>query len=360
MDGMCPRCGAPNQHGTFCQQCGAPLTPAGSPPISAGQPGPGMLPPAQGVPPGYQPPAQGAPGYGPISPYSGAQPPHRLPLASILGVTIGLLGVIAAVAIVFGHHGAAAQPPYPPLSTVAPSSTVVAGANATAQPTSTQASGAQATGTIAPVSTTAALPTSTFAAQPTEVTQPTEVVPPTEIVQPTQPAVEPTVPAGQPTQVNQGPSQSLTTTTFTVQVPTSWQVVNQKTGQTQNEVVLEDPSTAPNSLDIFAGQSSASTTAQAALQTVLGNLQQQYPDAKVCGNSQQATIGGIAGTAVPICFTFTPQGGTAVSSADVAWAGTDQSGSNLYVAGMMAGQSNQAFFSNAAAVLQTVQWVGGQ
>ena len=349
MVGMCPRCGAPNQHGTFCQQCGAPLTPAGSPPISPGQPGPGMPPPAQGAPPAYQPPA-GAPGYGPVSPYSGAQPPHRLPMASILGVTIGLLGVIAAVAIVFGHHGAAAQPPYPPLSTVAPSSTVVPAAKATAQVTST----------AAPASTTAALPTSTYAAQPTEATQPTEVVPPTEIVQPTLPPAEPTQPTGQPTQVNQGPSQSLTTTTFTVQVPTSWQVVNQKTGQTQNEIVLDDPSTAPNSLDIFAGQSSASTTAQAALQTILSNLQQQYPDAKVCGNSQQATIGGIAGTAVPICFTFTPQGGTAVSSADVAWAATDQTGNNLYVAGMMAGQSNQAFFSNAAAVLQTVQWVGGQ
>lgn len=329
-----------------------------------------MPPPAQGAPPASQPPAQGAPGYGPVSPYSGAQPPHRLPLASILGVTIGLLGVIAAVAIVFGHHGAAAQPPYPPLSTVAPSSTVVPGVNATAQPTSTQASSAQATSTqatsaqatstAAPVSTAPPVPTSTFAAQPTEQPQPTEVVPPTEIVQPTQPPVEPTQPVAQPTQVNQGPSQSLTTTTFTVQVPTSWQVVNQKTGQTQNEVVLDDPSTAPNSLDIFAGQSSASTTAQAALQTILSNLQQQYPDAKVCGNSQQATIGGIAGTAVPICFTFTPQGGTAVSSADVAWAATDQTGTNLYVAGMMAGQSNQAFFSNAAAVLQTVQWVGGQ
>ena len=341
MASTCPRCGAPNQHGTFCQQCGASLTqvPQAAVPVQA-------APPTPGVPPGFQPPNYPPPGYGQMMPQrSGAQPPQRLPLASILGVTIGLLGVIAALAIVIGHHGAGAQAPYAPLATVAP------------------------TGTQAPAYTPAAAPSSTFATQPTSAVptqpgQPTSGVPtqpaqPTTVVPPT-PETQPTQAVPQPTQANSGPSQTLSTTTFTMQVPTSWQIVNHKTAQTQNEYVLEDPSTSPNSLDIFAGQSTSPANAQTTLQAILAGLQQQYPDAKSCGNNQQSTIGGVAGTVMPICFTFTPQGGAAVASADLAWVGTNQSGSYLYVVGMMAGQSNQAFFGNASAVLKTVQWGGGQ
>jgi hypothetical protein len=274
-----------------------------------------------------------------------------LPLASIMGVTIGLLGIIAAVAIVFGHHGSGPQPPYTPLSTVVPTGTVPPAGTAVAQPT----------GTVAPQSTTQTQPTeavATEAAQPTAavptgVVQPTEALPPTEVVQPTQPAV-------QPTQPNTGPSQTISTTTFSLQVPTSWQVVSNKQGQTANEVVLGDPSDQPNALDIYGGQNTSATSAEAALQGILTNLQQQYPDAKACGNSQQATIGGVAGTVTPICFTFTPQGGAALSAVDVAWAGTNQSGSYLYAVGMMAGESNQAYFTSATSVLRTLQWGGGQ
>ncbi len=351
MIGTCPRCGAPNQHGVFCQQCGASLAATGSPAPGAGVPD-GTPLAGQAVPPGYQPPAYGATASGAVQRYSGAQPAHRLPLASILGVTIGLLGVIAAVAIVFGHHGSNAQPPYTPLSTVAPTATAVPSSAAVVQATST------------------------VTAQPTSATQPTQagVVPTqsgtmptsaaaataTPFVQATQAGVIPTQAGVVPTQASQGSTQTLTTTTFTLQVPTSWQTVNQKTGQTQNEVVLEDPSTSPDAVDIYAGQAATTTTAQTALQEVLSNLQQQYADAKVCGNSQQSSIGGVVGTVVPICFTFTPQGGSALSAVDVAWAGTDQSGSYVYLVGMMAGESNQTFFTNASAVLQTLQWGGGQ
>jgi hypothetical protein len=250
-------------------------------------------------------------------------------------MVIGLLGVVAAIAILMSNHGSNPQPN-------------VALGTATAAPTQ--------------AGPTQAVPTQPVPTQP----GPTQAVPtqpgPTEAV-PTQP--EPTQaapsPAPQPTSPPSPNGQPLTTSTFSLTVPSGWQVANSKTGSTGNEVQLEETSTEPNLVDIFGGQVTSAQTAQAVLQSVLTNLQQQYADAKVCSNNvQQATIGGVSGSAEVICFTFTPQGGAAISSGDLVWGGTSPSGMSVYIVQEMGGASNQTFFTDASTMIGTLQWVVGQ
>jgi len=170
---------------------------------------------------------------------------------------------------------------------------------------------------------------------------------------------QPTVPATQPSGPT-GAGQIFSSTTFSVFVPSEWQVGNETTTPSENEVVLQDPSTAPNGLDIFAGQNTAQADAGTVLQSVIANLQQKFPDAKQCGSTVPITFGGVAGTLVPICYTITPQGGAAVSVAELAWAATDATGANVYFVGQTAAASNQAFFTHAGDVTKTIVWGGGQ
>ncbi|MGH2408826.1 MAG: hypothetical protein ACRDGS_00515, partial [Chloroflexota bacterium] len=59
-------------------------------------------------------------------------------------------------------------------------------------------------------------------------------------------------------------------------------------------------------------------------------------------------------------YTIIPQGGAAVSVADLAWAATDAAGSTVYFVGQTAAQNNQPFFTHAGDVTKTIRWGGGQ
>lgn len=351
----CPRCHAQNQDGmAFCQQCGAPLSgEAAAPPL------PPAPPPADG-PTIYQapPPAppsniSPAPPAGPAiyQPVQPPQPPrHRLPGASIVGVLVGVLGVVTAVGILFGHRGPIVVPIVPtntPAATAAPTQVALpTQPQATAQPPATETTAplptdAAATDTAAPEPTNAAPATDTAAPLPTEA-------PATETAVPSLPTQAPP-PNPQPL----GPT--LTTQYFSVQAPSDWNVQQQN-----NEVLMSDPHASPDEIDIAGGTSnSGPTDVQTVLNGLLQAMQQKSPDAAQCGQSQQATFGGKQGTLVPICFTFTPQSGAAVSAVALAWAAVGSDGSTIYVLEAMATKSQiQTLLSDATPVFHTLQWIG--
>lgn len=348
----CSHCGAQNPDGMqFCQSCGSPLmaAPQGTAPTPAA---PAPTAPPAGTPPPASPPPPPVPAH--------PAPTHRLPLGSLLGIVIGVLGILAAVGILTSHRGSSA--PTIPIPTAYPTSPP---AQPTFAPEPTAPSG-QPTAPAAQPTSPAAQPTApaeqpTLAPQPTvDQSQPTAPAEqPTLASQPTSPPAQPGVPTTQPSGPT-GAGQTFSTTTFSVFVPSEWQVGNETTTPTENEVVLQDPSTAPNGLDIFAGQNTAQTDAGTVLQSVIANLQQKFPDAKQCGSTVPITFGGVAGTLVPICYTITPQGGAAVSVAELAWAATDATGANVYFVGQTAAASNQAFFTHAGDVTKTIVWGGGQ
>jgi hypothetical protein len=252
---------------------------------------------------------------------------------------IGVLGLLAAIGILTSHR-APVQPPVVPVTTASPTIVPVQPTQVPPQPTS------------APVQPTQPAQPTSASVQPTQASQPTSAPTQASLPIPTALATQPSGPTGA--------GQTLSTTTFSVFVPSEWQVIKQTTNPSQNEVVLQDPSTAPNGLDIFSGVSTSATTAQSVLQSVLTNAQQKYPDAQQCGNTVQSTIGGVAGTLMPICFTITPQGGTAISVAELAWAATDPAGSTVYFVAQTAALANQTFFTHAGDVTKTIQWGGGQ
>ena len=319
MPRTCARCGAQNgEDNAFCQQCGAPLAaPDASAPV---QP---LVPPNQ-PPPVYQQPAPPVYQQPPPPVYQPVAPAHRLPLATMLGSVVGLLGLLAAGAIVFGR--------------TSPSPTPLPLPTTQAQPTS------------APVQPTT-LPQPTIQAQPTTQAQPTapDVATPVD----TPPVVSPPT-----TQPGPGPApggQTVTTSLFSVVVPSGWQAK-----QSGTEVQLQDPSTAPNFLDIAGGTPSSPVQVATVLQDLLAQLQKGFPDAQPCGQGQALTIGGAQGTVLPVCFTLTPQGGAAIKSVALLWAATSSSGSSVFVVKEIAAQDNQAFFTNAAHVMSTLKWTGGQ
>ena len=345
---ICSHCGAQNPDGMqFCQSCGSPLAPA--PQGTAPTPG---LPLPLTSPASPPPPA-------PAPPAARPAPAHRLPLGSLIGIVIGVLGILAAIGILTSHRGSSA--PTIPIPTAYPTSPPVQPTFApqptapSAQPT---APSAQPTAPSAQPTAPSGQPTAP-AEQPTFASQPTAPAEqPTFASQPTAPAAQPTA-ATQPSGPTSG-GQTFSSTTFSVFVPSGWQVGNETTTPSQNEILLQDPSTAPNGLDIFAGQSSAQTDGGTVLQSVITNLQQKFPDATQCGSTVPITFGGVAGTLMPICYTITPQSGSAVSVAELAWAATDASGSNVYFVGQTAAQNNQSFFTHAGDVTKTITWGGGQ
>jgi hypothetical protein len=173
---------------------------------------------------------------------------------------------------------------------------------------------------------------------------PTQALPtqaaPIEPPQPTQPTVS---------------GQNLTTSAFSVTVPPTWQVSGNQTSQTAVEVMLEEPSR--GYIDIFA---ETSATAQQLLQQALATKQRDYPDAALCGNSGQDTVGGVTGPTELICFTMTPQGGAAQNVQDGVWAGTSADGTTGYAVQIIGLANDQQFFNDAASVADTLQWSGDQ
>lgn len=350
----CPRCGAQNPDDmAFCQQCSSPLAGSGATPA---QPPSAAQPPDATLAPPAPPPPAAPPTPPPAVEPQPAGPAHRLPLATILGSVVGLLGLLAAGAIVFGHSGP--PPVLPPAPTALPPTSIPS--TPTVPPPPPTSPPAQPTN--APVVQPTSVPAQpTEAGTPTDTAVPPPVFPTNPPVQPTTvppvPPVQPTTaPPVQPTTMPPVPSGlPLTTSMFSLQVPGGWQVAS----QTAYEVVLQNPSTAPNLLDIGGATVASPTTVQTALQTLIGKLQQTAPDARACGQGQPETISGAQGTIVPVCFTYTPQGGAAITVVALVWAATSTSGSSIFAVERIAAPDNQAFFTNAGQVLSTLQWTGG-
>jgi hypothetical protein len=270
----------------------------------------------------------------------------------MLGLVLGLLAVAAAIAVLTSSHGSSAQPAHVPLAT-ARSTQVQATPAAPTHAALIHVRGTQVATTPAvptQAATTQVVPTAAVPAQavPTQTmpaqAAPPQVVPtqaaPTEPPQPAQPALS---------------GQTLTTSAFSVTVPPSWQVAGNQASQTAVEVTLEEPS--HGYVDIFA---ETSATAQQLLQQALSVKQQAYPDARVCGNSGQDTVGGVTGPTELICFTMTPQGGAAQNVQDGVWAGASADGTTGYAVQIIGLASDQQFFNDAASVAETLQWIGGQ
>ena len=344
---QCPRCAAPYRTGMlFCQYCGSsllstsatPMIPTGgvapqqgavqSPDLqgaiaaqpaspTAAQPDPSAQLPGH-VPPGYGP-SRAAYGYG-------AVPRYRLSQSTILGLVIAALGFVAAIGILTSHHGGGSQAAGVAVATAAATSRTPLPTSPALAPTS--------------VATNPALAPTTLPGQPTAA------APSTPLVQPTAAQAQPTAP---------GTGRTVSTGTFSVQVPAGWQVAN----QSRTELLLQNPSTAPNQLDIGAGQVNSPTSAQAVLQGILATLQQNYPDAKQCGTPAAGTLSGVSGTQTDYCFTFTPQGGAAFAADEHVWAGTSPNGTFEYLVAGMAAASNQAFFASADPVVGSIQWGAG-
>lgn len=325
----CPRCNSPYHEGSaFCQHCGTPL--------------PGAQPRADATPPGTATPPNVPAQPNSASSYFGAPPPHRLPPATILGMVLGLLAVAAAIAILTSNHGSGAQLANLPLATQRPTLAVPT------QPVGTQVVPTHPVGTqVVPTQPvgTAVVPTQALG---------TAVVPTKAVgtaVVPTQAA---STPFPQATQVA-ATGQTLNTSLFSVNVPSTWQVSNNQASQTYVEVILQDPN--HGFIDVFA---ETSATAQQLLQQALSVKQQAYPDARLCGNSGQDVVGGITGSTELICFTMTPQGGAAQNVQDGVWAGTSASATTGYAVQIIGLASDQQFFNDAASVAGTLQWIGGQ
>jgi hypothetical protein len=252
---------------------------------------------------------------------------YRLSQSTILGLVIAVLGFVAAIGILSSHHGSGSQAAGAAVATAAATSPTPLPTSPSLAPTSVATNPA-----LAPT----ALPG-----------QPTASAPSTPVVQPTAAQAQPTAP---------GTGRTVSTGTFSVQVPAGWQVAN----QSQTELLLQNPSAAPNQLDIGAGQVNSPTSARALLLTILSGLQQKYPDAKQCGTPASGTLSGVSGTQTDYCITFTPQSGAAVSAVEIPWAGTNASGTIAYFFASTAGGTDKKFWTDATKVVESIRCETGQ
>ena len=142
-------------------------------------------------------------------------------------------------------------------------------------------------------------------------------------------------------------------------VPSGWEVVQNKKESGVDRVVLDNPSTAPNALELDGGQFSSATNASSILQAILSGFQKQYPDTVTCAKESAAKIGGVTGSMEGFCFTVTPQGGAAIRCLAIVWAGTPPDGMTGYVLELISAASNKSFYDKSGDVIDTIQWVGG-
>ncbi len=371
----CAQCGTPYSEGMlFCSRCGGRLQ---CPPGEGAAQQPVAAQPAYAPGAGY-PPAGTPPG----APHAyGTTPPHRLPGTAILALVIGAVAVIGALGLLTTHHGSSATLPISivatPTPTAAPATPSVTTqgtgtpnatgtvlVHETAQPTSAHGLTALPTAVNTPA---LAQPTSATGQPTSALAQPASASPSStsSLAQPTSAAASPTSALAQPTatyaeeqptaapvatQANAG--QTVSTNTFSIQLPSGWQVAQ----QSSNEMLLTDTQTQPNSMDIGHDQSSSAQSAEGILQSILTNLQQRYPDAAQCTDASQGTVAGVTGTHIKICYTFTPQGGAAFPAVSYAWAATDASGESVYMLQATAASSNTTFWNRASDLVSYLQW----
>jgi hypothetical protein len=115
-------------------------------------------------------------------------------------------------------------------------------------------------------------------------------------------------------------------------------------GNLDGEVSLVDfPTTGPGAV-------------QGYFQTVLASYLEAYPDAKQCGSEEQTTVGGMAGTAMQICYTGIAETGDSYPAVAALWAAESLDSTQLYSILELGAASNQAFFAAAGQLLQGIVW----
>jgi hypothetical protein len=403
---MCPNCGTQNPEGNrFCKNCGAPL--AGAAPTQAGpantQPGgpagqgpqyapgaPGQPPPgapwgqapvSPGQPPQWPPTGVPNPYYYPMG--YGPAPAHRLHGLVIAGLVVALSVLMTLGALVFLRNTGHALPgPVLPTVTAVPlaTSTSLPSDTATPPPTAIPADTATAVPTTAPADTAISMPTlaattapiDTATAAPFDTATPQAADSPTEI-----PVVEasstPNVPEATatpgrlhipaPTAV---PTEGKTsckatsqgklfkTNTFCVTLVKNFSVLEKGTSY----VTLKDEVSTGvwGIVYIQAGTLSTPTSVTKWLQEEIAGYQKSYPDVKECGNASQVAVDGQTGTLMAICYTITPQSGSAFPAMSELWAATAKGGSNIYSFAINTATDLPQVITDTQKLLETLHW----
>lgn len=141
--------------------------------------------------------------------------------------------------------------------------------------------------------------------------------------------------------------------TLTLRLLSGWKVVKKE----RTDVILANTSSdGTGFLYLLAGVLNQPTTAQNLLDGTIAGLQKQYPDANLCGSPASYTVGGVAGTLVSVCYTFTPQGGSSFPAVSLLWGATNGTGKTIYFFHAQLAADNKAFVNNLIQLLRTVTW----
>jgi len=297
----CSRCGTQNPDSNrFCQNCGAQL--AASSPAPAPTP---VAPPAPAPTPSATPPS-----WAPSSTYYTPSQPvtlRRLPVGLIAGAVVALLILMSGVAVV---------------------------------------AAAIAKGTVVPGDQTGR----TFTPAPSSVppspitggnASPSPVAPPSPVSSPS-----PT-PTSAPT--GQG---SVCNSTLCLTPAQGWTVKSKD--DTSVLLAYDNPVGFAHFQALKPG---SPVKAIDELQRLFDGIKKQSPDATICQQAQDLTVGGNKGPYIIACFTFTPQGGQAIKIVELLWIAVSADGTVEYEWDAFSTDSNFDNFLKAVNPLQhTVQW----
>lgn len=298
---FCPNCGTQNpETNRFCQNCGAQMPARAQAPVSTAAPQP-AAPPAPAPAPSPAPPA-----WAPSSPYYTPTQPltlRRLPVGLIAGAVVALLILMSGVAVVTaaiakgtGTGSGSHGPTFTPgPSPVAPSP--IAGGNAS----------------------------------PSPVGQPSPL------------------PSPSSTPTGQG---SVCNSRLCLTPAQGWTVKSKD--DTSVLLAYNNPAGLAHFQAVKPG---SPVKALDELQRFFDAIKKDSPDATICQQAQDLTVGGNKGLYVIACFTFTPQGGQAIKIVQLIWVAASADGTVEYEWDAFSADSDFDNFLKAANSLQhTVQW----
>jgi hypothetical protein len=143
-------------------------------------------------------------------------------------------------------------------------------------------------------------------------------------------------------------------------VPSGWSVDTKNSDQTH--LVLDGPQGLL--IALFTQQDPSSATLTQVFQQALATAQQTFPDANVCNQPKSASVPGtpsVNGAFEAICFTVTPQNGSATPYASLVYAGLVQAnGFQLQVETdffLPQSMPNNTFNQLIGPVVPSVQWL---
>ncbi len=346
------------------------------------------------MPPGQPPqwPPSGAPGPFYYPAQYGPNPVHRVHGLAIAGLVVGLAVLMTLCALVFLRNTIHALPE-PVLPTATPAaiatSTALPTGTATTMPTNTAVAVPTGTATVpptaAPLDTATAIPTAPPAdtatpLSPATATLAADTATPLTFASPTEAALPaPTKAAGHaggkatatrggvhipaptavPTSVPVSCSPSskgklLKTNTFCVTLVKDFSVIDKGTSYAS---LKDTVSTGVwGTIYIQAGKLSTPSSVTEWLQSMLSGYQKSYPDVQSCGSQSQVIVDGQTGTLVAICYTVTPQGGSAFAAESELWAATAKQGSSIYSFAINSATDVPQVITDSEKLLSTLHW----